>query len=145
MSLGSFSQKDVGHHGAVIHTIQELCEKRNIMAFKNTFVRLRKQHSWTQQQVAEQVGLSVGQIKKYEKGTSAPTLHILGKIALMFGVSTDDLVFENGANVAAHKLDAELLKRFEQLADLPQKERDAVLLLIDSVIAKQTLRQIITS
>jgi len=115
------------------------------MGFKETFVRLRKERGWTQQQVADKIGISVGQVKKYEKGDSAPTLHILAKIALAFGVSADELVFEDGAGVAAKKLDAELLKRFEKVAQLPERERDAILVLIDSVIAKQTLRDVIGS
>ncbi len=34
------------------------------MAFKETFLRLRKDRGWTQQGVADQVGISVGQVKK---------------------------------------------------------------------------------
>ena len=64
------------------------------MAFKDTFLKLRKERGWTQQQVADQIGLSVGQVKKYEKGDSAPTLHILGRIAMVYGVSTDDDLVE---------------------------------------------------
>ena len=52
-------------------------------------------------------------------------------------------MFENGSGPAAHKLDAELLQRFEKIAQLPDRERDAVLVLIDSVIARQTLREVI--
>ena len=115
------------------------------MAFKDTFVRLRKERGWTQAQVAEKIGISVGQVKKYEKGDSAPTLHILARMAMVFGVSADELVFENGSGPAAHKLDTELLQRFEKIAQLPDRERDAVLVLIDSVIARQTLREVIQS
>ncbi len=114
-----------------------------MMGFGERFLRLRKDRGWTQQQVADKIGISVGQIKKYEKGTSAPTLQILGKTATVFGVSADDLVFENGSGVAGQKLDVELLKRFEALSELPERERDAVFVLIDSVIAKQRLREVI--
>lgn len=112
------------------------------MGFKDTFLRLRKENGWTQQQVADQIGLSVGQVKKYEKGDSAPTLHILGRIAMVYSVSTDDLVFEPGKGVAGSKLKSELLQRFEKVAELPDDERNAILLLIDSVIAKHTLKQV---
>lgn len=115
------------------------------MGFKDTFLRLRKERGWTQQHVADQIGISVGQVKKYEKGDSAPTLHILGRMAMVFGVSADELVFEGGKGVAGSKLDPELLARFEKVAQLPERERDAVLVLIDSVIAKQRLREVIGS
>jgi transcriptional regulator with XRE-family HTH domain len=127
----------------VVKRIADVYEERALMAFKDTFLRLRKERGWTQQHVAERIGISVGQVKKYEKGDSAPTLNILGKIATVFGVSTDELVFENGHGVAGSKLDAELLVRFEQVAQLPLRERDAVLVLIDSLVAKQRLREVI--
>jgi transcriptional regulator with XRE-family HTH domain len=115
------------------------------MGFKDAFVRLRRERGWTQQHVATQIGISVGQVKKYEKGDSAPTLPILAKMCVVFGVSADELVFEQGRSVAAQKLDPELLNRFEQIASLPQPERDAILLVLDSVIAKHRLREVIGS
>lgn len=126
-----------------VQTIQELYEERAVMSFKDTFVHLRKQHGWTQAEVAEKIGISTGQIKKYEKGDSAPTLHILARIATVFETSADDFVFGEGKNLAQAKLDHELLKRFEKVTTLPERERDAILVLIDSVIAKQTIKEVI--
>ncbi len=128
---------------AVVKTIQELYEERALMSFRDTFVRLRKERGWTQAAVAQKIGISVGQVKKYEKGDSAPNLQILTKITAVFGVSADDFVFGEGKSIAANKLDHELLKRFEKVAMLPERERDAILVLIDSVIAKQTLKEVI--
>ncbi len=85
----------------------------------------------------------MGQVKKYEKGDSAPTLHILAKIAMAFDVSADVLVFDHDNGVAAQKLDSELLKRFQRVIELPERERDAVIVLLDSVIAKQAIREVI--
>lgn len=129
--------------GLMLNNIVDLSEERARMAFKETFARLRKDRAWTQQFVADQIGISVGQVKKYEKGTSAPTLNILAKIATVFGVSADELVFDGRNGVASNKLDTELLHRFERVAELPERERDAVLVLIDSVVAKQTLRKLV--
>lgn len=112
------------------------------MGFRETFVRLRKERGWTQQKLADTVGISLAQVKKYEKGSSAPTLPILAKIATSFGVSADELVFGKANGLAAHKLDAELLRRFEVVTDLPERERDAVIVLLDSVIAKHKLREV---
>jgi len=53
------------------------------------------------------------------------------------------LVFADGTGVAGRKLDAELLTRFEKVDQFPEREKDAVLVLIDSVIAKQTLMEVI--
>ena len=77
------------------------------MSFRDVFVRLRKEKGLLQAQVAEKLGISVGQVKKYEKGVSTPSLGVLGKMATLFGVSTDIFVFEGGKGVAVgEKADA---------------------------------------
>jgi len=110
---------------------------------EDTFVRLRKERRWTQSEIAGKIGISVGQVSKYEKGDSVPTLHILAKIALAFDGSADVLVFDQHGGIAAQKLDSELLKRFQRVIELPERERDAVIVLIDSVIARQTIREVV--
>ncbi len=82
---------------------------------------------------------------KEERARSAPTLHILGRIAVTYGVSADELVFDDGKGVAGTKLGPELLSRFEKVAQLPEDEKNAVLLLLDSVIAKHTIRKVMGS
>ena len=129
----------------MVRQLISLQEKRPIMAFKDAFVRLRKQRGWTQQHLSERIGISVGQVKKYEKGDSSPTLPILERICVAFGISADELVFAGGHGVASKKLEPDLLSRFEQVADLPDREKDAVLVLLDSVIAKHRLRQVIST
>ena len=126
----------------MVNNILDLYEERILLGFKETVIRLRKQRGWTQQQVADQIGISVAQIKKYEKGSSSPTLPIVAKLAIAFGVSADEFVFGDAHGPAAHKLEAELLRRFELIADLPPRERDAVLVVLDSIIAKNRLREV---
>jgi hypothetical protein len=60
---------------------------------------------------------------------------------MVYNVSTDELVFDDGKGVAVSKLDPELLNRFEMFAQLPEEEKNAVLL-VDSVIAKHTIRNV---
>ena len=98
-----------------VKTIQQLYEERVLMGFRDTFVRLRKERGWTQAEVAEKIGISIGQITQYDKGDSSPNLHILAKIATVFGVSADDFVFGEGKTVAKDKFDHELLKRFAMI------------------------------
>jgi len=126
-----------------VKAILDLYEERALMGFKDTFVRLRKERGWTQAQVAGKIGISVGQVKKYEKGDSAPNLHILAKIATVFETSADDFVFGEGKSIAEKKLDHELLKRFEMIEQLDDRERDALLVVIDSIVAKHRLKEVI--
>ena len=42
------------------------------------------------------VGLAVLQIRRYEGGTSQPTLDVIRRLAIALGVSADRLVFDAG-------------------------------------------------
>lgn len=44
------------------------------MSFPERVATLRKHKSWTQQQLAEQVGVRALQIRRYESNASQPTL-----------------------------------------------------------------------
>ena len=64
------------------------------MHFSKQLVILRKAKGLTQQMIADKVGMHVTQIKRYEAGTSQPTLEIFRKILLALGVSADEMLFE---------------------------------------------------
>lgn len=54
---------------------------------------LRKEHSWTQQELAQKAGLSFNAVTKIEQGAAKhPTLKTLIKLSDAFGVSIDTLV-----------------------------------------------------
>jgi hypothetical protein len=69
----------------------------------------------------------------------APTLHlhILAKIATVFGVSADVLVF------AEEDASSTPIFSGEKGAQFPERMEDAVFVLIDSAIANQTLKEVI--
>ena len=62
------------------------------MDFSERLKTLRKQRDISQAKVAEAVGLSIMQCRRYEAGTSEPTLSKLTKLADFFGVSIDYLI-----------------------------------------------------
>ena len=72
------------------------------MDFPKRVVALRKQKSWTQQHLAELVGVRVLQIRRYESGASQPTLDAIRRLALALRVTTDELIFDNALLVVVH-------------------------------------------
>lgn len=123
----------------------ERARKVITMSFSEKIVSLRKERNWTQVQLAESLGMAVNQIKRYEKGKSAPSLEAIKKLAITFGISADELIFDNGDTVAAQKLDSGLLKRFEKITKLPQKEREAVETMLDGIIIKNQLNDMVAN
>lgn len=59
------------------------------MSSTERLLQLRKQHSLTQQQMADTVGIHITQVKRYESGEAQPLLEIPKKLATTFTVTTD--------------------------------------------------------
>ena len=71
------------------------------MNFPERVVTLRKQKGWTQQQLAEQVGVRVLQIRRYESRASRPTVDAKRNLALTLGVTKavlESLILKLDAN-----------------------------------------------
>jgi transcriptional regulator with XRE-family HTH domain len=59
--------------------------------FANKIRRLREEKGMSTRMLAEQIGVSCGQISKYENDVNEPTMSILNKYKKLFGVSLDYL------------------------------------------------------
>ena len=54
---------------------------------------LRKEHNWTQQELAQKANLSFNAVTKIEQGAAKhPTLKTLLKLSEAFGIGLDELV-----------------------------------------------------
>lgn len=102
-------------------------------------LQFRKKRGLTQQQMADELGVHITQIKRYEAGTSQPSVDGLKKIALLLSVSTDELIFgDTGRDPAEH-----LKLHFEAVARLPPDEQSTVLEVIDGLLLKHQARQML--
>lgn len=93
-------------------------------------IKLRKTKSWSQEELAKRVGSSRIMIGKYERNDNAPSIEVLLKLSKAFDVSIDYLVGE-GLNAA---FDKEMMKRLENVEDLPQDEKERIFHFIDLII-----------
>ncbi len=85
------------------------------MGFPKRVVKLRKQKGWTQQQLAEKVGVRILQINRYEKGLSQPTLEAIKRMCIALGVTSDELIFDKDERDPDEdlRLQFEAINRFE--------------------------------
>ena len=65
----------------------------------DTIRELREQRQWTQEQMAEKLGLTRNGYAKIETGKSMPSLERLDEIAGLFGVKLFELLKLDGQNV----------------------------------------------
>ncbi len=76
------------------------------LSLSSNISKLRKEHSMTQEQLAEALGVTFASVSKWERGVATPELNLIAEMADLFGVSLDVLVgFEvlNGGAVALEK------------------------------------------
>ena len=100
------------------------------MSFSERLSALRKECGFTQQQMADKIGMHVSQLKRYESGASQPTIEVFRRIALALNVSADMLLFEENERGP----DERMKLQFEALSHLDDKERDAVQTMIAGVL-----------
>ena len=110
-----------------------------VTSFGERLAALRKERGLTQQAVADASGAHVTQIRRYEAGSSQPTLDVLRNLALALNTSADSLLFapdERGPETPALRL------RMEALDHLDPDEQAAVLAMIEGALLRHQVRQV---
>jgi transcriptional regulator with XRE-family HTH domain len=105
--------------------------------FPQYLVALRKGKKLTQQQLADLAHISVVQLRRYEGGSSQPTLDVIRNLALALGVTTDQLAFgkdERGP-------DDDLRLQFEAVSRFEPEAKKVVQQVLDSMILQQEARR----
>ena len=62
------------------------------MIFADKLIELRKRSGWSQEDLAEQMGVTRQSVSKWEGAQSVPELEKILQLARIFGVSTDYLL-----------------------------------------------------
>ncbi len=105
--------------------------------FPQHLAALRKQHGLTQQALAERVGIHVVQLRRYEAGTSQPTLDVIRKLATALSVSADLLLFGKDQRGP----DDDLRLQFEAVSRFDADEKQVVRSLLEGMILKHEARR----
>ena len=112
------------------------------MAIKEKIKELRKKNGWTQDQLAKKINVNGRSIGRYEIGGVEPSSSILGRLAEVFNVSVDYLLFDDAEEKISNKItDKELLKRFEKLNNINGKEKELLLGMLDLFIRDYQIKE----
>ncbi|MDZ7378374.1 MAG: helix-turn-helix domain-containing protein [candidate division KSB1 bacterium] len=112
------------------------------MSLAKKIVQLRKEHNLTQKELASIVGVHFSHMSRYERGISLPSIEVVRKLAQMFHVSTDDLLFgDSQATGRAHIVDQELWQQFERISRMSEREKTAVKTILEAMILKHDLEE----
>jgi transcriptional regulator with XRE-family HTH domain len=106
---------------------------------------LRKQIGLTQAQLAAKIEISHTQLTRYESKNIQPPADVLQRLAGVFDVSIDYLVNGNKSDKVEQTLkDAELIKQFKQLDQLPEDEKKSILKVLSALLRDFNARQAYT-
>ena len=115
--------------------------------FGQRLMRLRLERGLTQTQLAEMIESSQRAISRYETIAELPPAAVVVRIAKELKVSTDELMGLRSTKPAPQqqpKDDPEtrrLWKKFQQVLELPEKDRRAVIRLVNSLVAAKEPRR----
>jgi transcriptional regulator with XRE-family HTH domain len=105
--------------------------------FPQHLAALRKERGFTQQTLAERVGVHVVQLRRYESGASQPTLDVIRKLAMALSVSADLLLFGKDQRGP----DDELRLQFEAVSRFDPEEKKVVRSMLDGMILRHEARR----
>ncbi len=104
---------------------------------------LREKRQLTQTRLAELIGVSPRVYNRWENGVATPHFDTVVKIADILEVSLDTLAgrSEKEDNPAIHN--AKLHELYKKVNQLPDEEQQALIILLDSLVARATLGRLV--
>jgi transcriptional regulator with XRE-family HTH domain len=111
--------------------------------FGKRLADLRKAAGYTQQQLAEEVGVSRRMIAYYETETGHPPTSFLIELARALNVTTDELLGLQPSRRRAERsgLSGRLERRLRQIESLAPKPKQQIIAFIDTVVAAEQMRR----
>ncbi|AVQ12315.1 helix-turn-helix transcriptional regulator [Leptospira santarosai] len=99
----------------------------------------RKKKNWSQTELAKNAGTTLTHINRLETGKSNPSIEIVQKIALALEVSIDDLVSERDNSKEVKFENQAFFEKIKLLDTFSEEERNAVNVVIDSILTKKKM------
>lgn len=112
-------------------------------AIHERIARLRKERGLTQQQLADDIGLTQSLISSYESGRRGLSAELVARFALALEISTDELIGlktrrKNKSQVNGNDFGLPLIRRMKKIQSLPAARQKAVLQSIDLILGGAT-------
>ena len=111
-------------------------------AFGARVKQLRKDRSWSQKQLASQLGIRFQLLNKYEGGQHIPPVETLIKLADVLSTTVDYLLTGNPQQEHPN-VDETLFRRFQVLERFNDEDKQTVIKVIDALIAKHQVEHAI--
>lgn len=105
-------------------------------------MQLRKEQGWSQDELGKKVGVRQRYVSTWETGQNVPQTESLIKLAQVFEVSVDYLLFDNVPRQGTNKIDDfELYEFFRKAESLPQDAKNAVKKIVSALLFEYKVDQ----
>lgn len=105
--------------------------------------RLRTERGWSQGELAEKIGVHLTHVSRVETGKYTPGLDFVINAARAFGLTVDELVSEHPEGFEEVRLeDKEFGERLRLLETLDDRDRKALLTVMDAFLTKKHLQKL---
>ncbi len=110
---------------------------KNERLFAGKLAKLRKEKGFTQQSLADAVGIHITQLARYEGSVSQPTFDVIRNLAIALQVSADALIFDENERSPSD----DLKLQFEAVSRFPEEEKLIVKALLEGMILKHEAKR----
>lgn len=101
-----------------------------MLSIGDTIIQLRKQHNYSQSELADKINVSRTIIGNYERNANMPSIEVIVKMAKVFNVTVDYMIGEGEFST----YDKEIIKRIEDIDQLDEDTKKHLFFLVDNVI-----------
>lgn len=98
--------------------------------------RLRRERGFTQTELADRLGITQSNVSACERGDVRLHCDLIIEICKVLEVSSDELLGLSKTPARASANDRRFLQRLAQVESLPKRKKDALLLMIKSLVAE---------
>ena len=96
--------------------------------------RIRRKRALTQAELGKRIGISQTLVSDYETGRARLFDEMVTRVALALRVSTDELLGLKDSSHVDAKTSVRVMRRIQQLEDLPQARKKSILRPLDDLI-----------
>jgi len=105
--------------------------------------KLRTEKGVSQEELGKEMGVHYTHISRYERNQSTPSIEALKRLAKIFGVSADYLLFDDIDKMTLGDIhDPELLHQFREIDRLDDEVRGKTRFLLEAILTQQQVQQI---
>lgn len=105
--------------------------------------KLRFERKWSQDKLAEKLGIGRQYVSKYETGKILPSADSLQKLAEVFGVSIDYLLSNEAKNLASIGIkDKNLLNLFAEVEKMDESDQLTIRNILEAMVMKNKLKDL---